>query len=186
MPKRRRRSSKRDDSAPGWLWMLAGLTLGLAVAAAVYVVDRRPGATVAVPAQPEPRSQQAEPEEPPPAQPARRSQFDFYEILPQFEVVIPESESSARPDTSPVALEDPGTYVLQAGSFSSLDDAERMRANLALLGIESRTQRVTIDDNTFHRVRVGPVTDLDRVNELRQRLREAQIEIMVIRLPDNA
>ena len=40
--KKRSRSSSRE--APGWVWMLFGLSLGLVVAAAVYVSDRSGGA----------------------------------------------------------------------------------------------------------------------------------------------
>ena len=51
--------------------------------------------------------------------------------------------------------------MLQAGSFGAAADADRMQANLALLGFESHVQRVTIDDDVFNRVRIGPIGDLD-------------------------
>jgi len=53
-----------------------------------------------------------------------------------------------------------------------------------LLGIESRIQRVSIDDKTYHRVRIGPTRDLDNLNALRDRLRQAQIDVLRIRLGD--
>ena len=182
MAARRRRSTRRSSQgAPGWLWMLAGLAMGLSVAAGVYIVDRQPEAA-SPSVRPEPRSQR---DEPPPEAEATddRFEFDFYEMLPKFEVVIPESESDARPDTNPSAVEDPGSYVLQAGSFSGFADADRMKANLALLGIESRIQKVTIDTSTYHRVRIGPINDLDELNRVRRQLRDARIEVMVIRMP---
>ena len=74
--------------------------------------------------------------------------------------------------------------VLQAGSFSEFTDADRRRATLALQGIESRIQRVTIDDKTYHRVRIGPIDDLDQLNVLRARLRAANIDVLRIRLGD--
>ena len=77
-----------------------------------------------------------------------------------------------------------GTYVLQAGSFQNYADADRRRATLALQGIESQIQRVTIDQDTWHRVRVGPYSELNEVNRLRQQLRDGQIEVMVIRLSE--
>ncbi len=112
------------------------------------------------------------------------SRFDFYEILPQFEVVIPEIERGARVDTSPTSVSAPGQYVLQAGSFRSHPDADRMQASLALLGIESRIQRVTIDDDVYHRVRVGPMADLDELNRIRRQLHDARIEVMIMRVPE--
>ena len=74
--------------------------------------------------------------------------------------------------------------MLQAGSFSAYSDADRRRAQLALQGIESTIQRVTIDDKTYHRVRIGPIDDLDKLNLLRSRLRAAQIDVLRIRLGD--
>ena len=188
--RKRRRSSraKKKQEFPGWLWMLFGLALGLSVAFAVYVKDRRPATTATV-APPEPASLQgtlddngesavaAEPEE-------KEDRFTFYEMLPNFEVIIPEEEPDVARDTEPRAVVEPGLYVLQAGSFSTSGDADRRRAELAMHGIESKIQRVTIDDKTYHRVRIGPTNDLDELNLLRSRLRAAQIDVLRIRLGD--
>ena len=57
-----------------------------------------------------------------------------------------------------------------------------MKANLALLGIESRLQRVSVDDNVFHRVRIGPISDLNVLNTVRRQLRDAEIDVMLIEL----
>jgi cell division protein FtsN len=45
-------------------------------------------------------------------------------------------------------------------------------------------QRVSIDNNTWHRVRVGPITDLDELNRVKQRLTEAEIDVLVVRVGD--
>ena len=105
-------------------------------------------------------------------------------MLPQFEVVIPEQEPDVSRDTERRAIDVPGVYVLQAGSFTNYDDADRRRAELALQGIESSIQRVSIDDRTYHRVRIGPTRDLDELNMLRSRLRAAEIDVLRIRLGD--
>jgi cell division septation protein DedD len=115
---------------------------------------------------------------------ADESRFSFYEMLPQFEVVIPEVEAEAGRGVRSRPVEEPGRYVLQAGSFRALADADRRQANIALLGIESRIQRVTIDDDVFHRVRIGPITDLDELNRTRRRLRDAGVETMLMKVPD--
>jgi cell division protein FtsN len=106
--------------------------------------------------------------------------FEFYDILPQYEVVVPDSEPSAGA-TRVKPIEQPGSYVLQAGSFGALADADRLKASIALLGIESRIQRVTIDDAVFHRVRIGPVKDLDELNRMRKRLHDAHIDAVVMK-----
>jgi len=110
--------------------------------------------------------------------------FTFYKMLPNFEVIIPEQEPDVAADVEPRAVVEPGLYVLQAGSFSAYVDADRRRAELGLHGIESQIQRVTIDDKTYHRVRIGPTSDLDKLNLLRSRLRAAQIDVLRIRLGD--
>ena len=103
-------------------------------------------------------------------------------MLPNFEVVIPEEEPDVRADTEPRAVVEPGVYILQAGSFSHYEDADRRRAELALQGIESTIQRVTIDDKSYHRVRIGPIEDLDELNVTRSRLRAARIDVLRIKL----
>ena len=190
---KRQRSRKKARRAPGWVWMLFGLSLGLVVAAAIYVGDRRAPTGVAAVATDQPAGQ-LEPVEPvavtapEPApvaeEPHPSARFDFYDMLPQFEVVIPEVETNATPDARATAVEEPGRYVLQAGSFRELADADRMQANLALLGIESRVQRVSIDDDIYHRVRVGPTEDLADLNQIRRRLWDAEIEVLLIRVPN--
>ncbi len=189
--KRRRssRSRKKKQEYPGWLWMLFGLSLGLSVAFAIYVKDTRPTPEV-IAAAPQPASLQGVMDdnnesvaEEAPAEPEEK-RFTFYDMLPNFEVIIPEQEPDVEVDAAPQAVLEPGLYVLQAGSFSAYDDADRRRAELALHGIESQIQRVTIDDKTYHRVRIGPTSDLDRLNMLRSRLRTAKIDVLRIRLGD--
>jgi len=172
------------------LWMLFGLSLGLSVAFAVYVKDREPAEPQpqanAQPASMQgaldnngevPATSEAAPE------PAEK-RFTFYDMLPNFEVIIPEQEPDVAADVEAKAVVEPGLYVLQAGSFSAYVDADRRRAELGLHGIESQIQRVTIDDKTYHRVRIGPTNDLDELNILRSRLRAAQIDVLRIRLGD--
>ena len=175
--------------------MLFGLSLGLVVAAAIYFGDRR--APLPAPATASTAGQRASepvpaqpvvdaPSDPAPAaeEPAPSARFDFYDMLPQFEVVIPEVETSAARVTRATAVEEPGSYVIQTGSFRELADADRMQANLALLGIESRVQRVAIDEDTYHRVRVGPTEDLAELNQIRRRLWDAEIEFLLIQVPN--
>jgi cell division protein FtsN len=172
-----------------------GLALGLSVAAAVWFSDRR-AAPAPAPAR-EPASMESalddngetaaaatdEPDKP--GEEPKKSRFDFYEMLPAFEVEVTEEEASPAPGTpEPRAVVEPGVYVLQAGSFSRYADADRRRAELALQGIESNIQKVTIGDKTYHRVNVGPTDDLDELNMLRSRLRAAQIDVLRIRMGD--
>ena len=194
--KKRRQKRKRKpehEPYPGWMWMVFGLTIGLSVAFAIYVkyreaiqppqpVAQQPASMtapirtdgVAVTAESEPVEEVAEAE----------PRFSFYNMLPNFEVIVPEEEPDVSHDNTVAAIEEPGAYVLQAGSFTVSGDADRRRAELALLGIESRIQRITIDDRAYHRVRIGPTRNLDELNRIRSQLRAADIDVLRIRLGD--
>ena len=190
MAKRRKRRStrtKKKDEYPGWAWGVWGLAIGLSVAAAIWVSDRRgqPIETVAtrdlansLDSNGELVAQADVATEP------KKNRFDFYDMLPNFEVIIPEEDPEVSQDVEPQAVIIPGIYVLQAGSFTTYADADRRRAELALHGMESSIQKVTIDTKTYHRVRVGPTDDLDELNMLRSRLRAAKIDVLRIRLGD--
>ena len=77
-----------------------------------------------------------------------------------------------------------GAYVLQAGSYRKFEDADRVRAQLALQGIESNVQRVAIDNDTWHRVRIGPISDPAELERVRSRLKEAEVDFLVVRVGD--
>jgi cell division protein FtsN len=184
---KRRRTPSRKQEYPGWVWMLFGLAIGLSVAFAIYVRGGAPAAPPPVARQPASlesaiddngeKSPASAAEEQP-----QENRFTFYDMLPNFEVVIPEEEPDVEVDVEPRAIVKPGLYILQAGSFTRFEDADRRRAELALQGVESNIQRVTIDDKTYHRVRIGPTGDLEELNLLRSRLRAARIDVIRIRL----
>ena len=165
---------------PGFVWLLAGLALGLFVALLVYL-DKQPevsadfgaavqkeleklkhntSGTVEANKQDEKDSERQEPK------------FNFYTILPELEVLIPDSETQP-PETSNNEVSSAGKkYVLQAGSFKNKKEAEKLKASLALLGFEAHIQSVTVNSIPWHRVRVGPYGqshDLyDKIDQLRQ------------------
>ena len=205
-----KRSGSASDEYPGWAWMLFGLGIGLSVALAIYVnahndraakdataqsPEPQEPASLSTPLQGEPPAQGGLPgREEPPAQEEStaatdaaeppKPRFDFYKMLPSFEVIIPEQEKEVSTDTTERAVMTPGVYVLQVGSFTNFADADRRRAQLALQGIESAIQRVVIDGKAYHRVRIGPIDDLERLNLLRSRLRAADIDVLRIRLSE--
>lgn len=190
---RRNHNSRRRESAPGWVWMLFGLGLGLIVAIGVYLrapADvRPPPSTSTVTVQPATTRQAAGAARQSEQSSAQRAaaaenRFEFYEILPQFEVVVPEDEPPAAPTARRRPAEAPGSFLLQAGSFSAAADADRLQANLALLGFESHVQRVTIDDGVFNRVRIGPIEDLDAAKRTQSRLRDAGIDSLLMKVPN--
>jgi cell division protein FtsN len=117
--------------------------------------------------------------------PEDKPKFDFYKMLPNFEVVVPEQDKQVQRAGDVPAVQAPGTYVLQVGSFRTVEDADRLRAQLALIGIEANIQQVTIDEkDTWHRVRVGPSKNLEEINRIKARLAENKLNALVIRVGD--
>jgi cell division protein FtsN len=162
----------------------AGLAVGLVVALGVFVFDHREKPAVVEKA-PQPRtskdaaSDSATAESDDPAE-----KFDFYDMLPKYEVVVAENERDVRRDLPSAPVEQPGAYVLQVGSYRNLPDAERLRAKLGKQGIDATIQRVAVDADVWHRVRIGPFRDLVKLNATRKELRGADIDVMLIRIGD--
>ena len=175
-----RRLADGRGRTPGWVTLLTGLALGAAAVWGAYFVREKlmtgPIPAAAAPARPAPK-----PRAPPSTAPPEK-RYGFYDMLPNFEVVVPEEDHDVRRDTTPAPLEVPGVYVLQAGSYGSFAEADRVKAQLALLGISSQIQKITVDDRQYNRVRIGPIEDLNELNRVRKRLRDAKIDALLIRV----
>lgn len=184
--KHTKRRSGGSSGLSGLAGFVLGLAFGLVVAMAVYLYDRRPAARIAQQSAPQSapmtRDDESAASKPTPASQEPAAEFDFYEMLPKFEVVIPEKDGATPRAGAGTTVQKPGAYVLQAGSFRKLADADRVRALIALQGVESKIQKVTVDTDTWHRVRIGPITNLQKLEETRSKLRQAQIEALVIRV----
>ncbi|HEX2492640.1 MAG TPA: SPOR domain-containing protein [Steroidobacter sp.] len=182
--KHAKRRTGGGSGLSGFAGFVAGLALGLAAALIVYLYDHRPDARQAQQSAPPPMTREDASETQPaaPASQQPETQFDFYEMLPKFEVVIPEQDGKVRSGPGSATVDKPGAYVLQAGSFRNHADADRVRALIAMQGVESKIQKVTIDKDAWHRVRIGPITNLQKLEETRSKLRQAQIEALVIRV----
>ena len=170
-----RRNTTGAPVFTGWMGLLIGLSIGLAVALGVFLHYRNPAPELPTPeATVAPASAQAsEPAAPAPADPA--TEYEFYKMLPEQEVEVPREARSAPTAALPPELR--GDVTLQAGSFRGQDQAEKMQARLALHGIESRIQRFTRDDETWYRVRIGPIATVEELDALRAKLAEAEVEV---------
>jgi len=87
--------------------------------------------------------------------------------------------SSGVPGTSAASGEG---YVLQAGAFRTVEDAEAMRGRLALLGFEARVIGSEVNGFAVQRVRIGPFTRMDDMTRARTKLTESGIEVSVVRV----
>jgi SPOR domain len=110
--------------------------------------------------------------------------FDFYRLLSHPTQILTSGESNEvaqTPAAQPVAQ--PGAYVLQVASFRDDSDAEALKAQLALWGIApSSVESVEVQGETWHRVRVGPVSDLATLNALREKLSAHKLQPLLIRV----
>ncbi len=203
----RRRSG--GQSLPGWLWGLGGLTAGLFVALLVHL-NQGPAPTAAegLDALFADRREDGDATDEASADPARdKPTFEFYRLLPEQEVAIPDAEPQTppmgeEPPAPDLAEEDPerdepasgdragstpsprtdGRFLLQAGSFRGADDADRLKASLALLGVEAQVQEVELTGGeVWHRVRIGPFADQNEINAVRGRLKENDVETILLK-----
>ena len=185
--KHKRRSSLGMDLAQLSVFAI-GLAAGLCVAGLIYIADHH--ASEAVPEAPHPTPHKGGAEagtgagggaDPATAAAGGEGKYDFYQMLPKFEVVVPEKERGTR--VAPAAqIDRPGIYFLQVGSYRDVDVAERIHAQLGKLGIDATVQRVAVDADVWHRVRIGPIKDLAQLNRLRQRLHASDLDSLVIRV----
>jgi cell division protein FtsN len=169
------------------MWLLTGVLIGLGLAwylfAKGYIarpsVDRSAKTESIVP-----DAGQDSEEVAPAGDGQKKSRYDFFTVLPEMEVVVPEQELSKKgePPTR-AAQDDQASYLLQVGSFRSKSDADAIKAELALLGMVARIQTVTVNEVTWHRVRVGPVTGARQADEMRRRLTDKGYDSLVMKNP---
>ncbi len=180
----------QQQQKPGWIWFIAGLLVGFFVSGLIWLKVTPSGPLFQQQAAPVKQKRSAEPEikEPQPDTPKPR--FDFYTILPEMEVVVPDPveqpdikeatttgvvESTSKPSDTAAG------YMLQMGSFRKYSDADRLKASLALVGIQAEIQRVNIKGgDVYHRVRSGPY-DRAQLNSLRAKLKQKKISSLVIK-----
>jgi len=179
------RENDRQTAWPAWIWLGIGVLLGLTLSALVLVKEwapmlrkknlPQPNAEATAPKESE--SAVADEAAKKPAPP--KKSFDFYSVLPEMEVVIPDAELSAKARAEqqrqqaamaqsqtantnattpapPASTEGGGRYVLLAGSYGDPKAADEAKAKLALLGVVAKVQSITINGKTWNRVMVGP------------------------------
>jgi cell division protein FtsN len=159
--------------------ILVGMLIGVALAAAVvWFMKRSPSPFVN-------REQPAfaEPDVVKPAPPAVTQQpavtadgkqrFQFYKILTDQQKTTPVAPANQAKTTDKKQQAAYEPQILQAGSFPNIDDAENLKAKLALLGVEANIQSAAIKDKgVWYRVRLGPYKNADELNRARGFLKQ--------------
>lgn len=198
-----RSAAPRKNGNPFLTGVLVGMVIGAGMAAGMawYImkspspfvhkeqVTAKPLADIANPVAPESAASNAQPTAAASGVVDSKPRFEFYKVLtdkqdaPLAAPVKPaDRPQPAKPQTAegkPAANE---PYFLQAGSFSNAADAERLKARLALLGIEASTQTATIPDKgVWHRVRLGPYKNANEMDRARSLLKQNGVEATPIR-----
>lgn len=163
----------------GWTGFVAGLGVGLTVALGVHLYDRNqvPDTTEPFPAPAQSPASASASDDGAVAttvDAAVEPELDFYDMLPKQEVEVPGSSGKKATPAARTPLPT-GDAVLQAGSFKQSTEAEKMQAQLALLGISAKIQRASVDDETWYRVRIGPIVTAEELRVIQSKLRESEI-----------
>lgn len=178
-----RKQTGSGQGLPGWAMLTIGLIIGLFVAFLVYLddLDQPPSASVES-GDGDERSVDGDD-----TADADKPRFEFYSILPDLEVIVPDApapeDTGGEGSDADVSTEiDPeGTYFLQVGSFQKSEQADRMKAKISLLGLDVDIQRVNVSGERWHRVRIGPYSDRAKLGAAQRRLRENDIDYLVLR-----
>lgn len=187
-----RRGASRYQAAPrkpvpGWVWLACGLVIGGFV---VMLMNLEPGGAEIKRERPDPKRSAAKvqsgSEQPKP-------KYDFYTLLPESEVIVPPDAmpEPVVPEQEPVTPEEAAKidaqraetalagmtppppplvasagktqYFLQAGSFRKAADADRVRAQIILLGQSVQIESGTVRDELWYRVLVGPFASKEQL-----------------------
>ncbi|WP_422446441.1 MULTISPECIES: SPOR domain-containing protein [unclassified Endozoicomonas] len=172
-------------SLPNWAWLLAGLVIGVFAA---FLAGLTPSAkdvrSVAGQVQSSSGDEQKKDNQP---------VFDFYTLLPESEVTVSIAEPELKPE--PVSARKPESkpdqkpaasakkYLLQAGSFRSDKDAERLRVQLLLEGLSPKVEKVSVGTGeTWHRVQLGPFADRASLHNAQEVLASKNIDSLLLQL----
>ncbi len=206
------------QSWPAWIWLCLGVLLGLGLSALILIKDWAPMLRKKNLPQPNPEatapkeSEQAVAEDATKKPAPPKKTYDFYSVLPEMEVVIPDAELSAKaraeqqrqqqqaaqtqagaanPATATAAAtptpaaDASGRYVLMAGSYAEARAADEAKAKLALLGIVAKVQSITINGKTWNRVIVGPYSNASETEAAKATLAENGVKAIPMKQTPN-
>ena len=198
MKPRKSQPAKKKSAGGTLIGMFIGLVVGVGMAAGVvwylnksplpFVEKVQPPAKVAGNGKPgEPAQPLALPGKP--GDPVPEKRFQFYDILPGKADAVPDKapdpqakkedvkkDEAKKEEKKDETKESKAPLFLQAGSFSTAQDADNQKAKLAFMGIEAVIQQVMVQDKTYYRVRVGPYTKIDELNKVRAELAKSGVE----------
>ncbi|WP_137818703.1 MULTISPECIES: SPOR domain-containing protein [unclassified Pseudomonas] len=184
---------------PGWVWLACGLAIGALMVFLMQLEPGRGEVKRLKPEQQGANTASAPKapvSAPTPQQPVK-PKYDFYTLLPESEVIVPpdavpektppaptpaelakadaaRAEAALKGETPPpltVAVKAAVTqYFLQAGSFRKQEDADKVRAQILLLGQNVQVESGTVREETWYRVLVGPFSNREQLTSAQKKL----------------
>ena len=190
----RHRAERRSrDSARDWRWFAAGFLVGticLGLAWLTFGTRQCPEpvtATEAVaPAQPAGARKES-------AVTAPEPKFTYPQVLEKQEVLVTDADTERRAEpvspAPPVGKDDgkakspptDGALVVQVAALRTAADAQALRVRLAELGLTAQVQPTRINNDTVHRVRLGPYGSLAQAKDAQAHLQRAGFASIVVR-----
>ncbi len=185
------RPSRRNSNGGTLLGMFIGLVTGLVIAFAVVWYLNKTPLPFQDRAADEPHvanSQGAATPAPLPGKPGDKPRFEFYGILEGKQQATPGAASgapSAAPAvtvTSPSEVKPVDVFFLQVGAFQKTQDVDKLKAKLALMGLEASVQEISVaDKGVMQRVRVGPFRSPEEMNRARTALAQGGVQTTVVK-----
>lgn len=184
-----RSAAPRKGGDSLWTGILAGMVIGVAMAAGVawfMMKSPSPFLNKGQPAlaKPDATKSPATAEKPAAASDGKQ-RFEFYKILTDKQgatVAAPAKPADKSQPGKPLSADSKAAasyepQILQAGSFSNVGEAENLKAKLALLGVEANIQSASIPDKgVWYRVRVGPYKNADEMNHARSFMKQNGVD----------
>lgn len=75
-----------------------------------------------------------------------------------------------------------GQYLLQAGAFRNNQQADDLKARIAMLGLVGRVETVQTPAGEMHRVRLGPYATASELEAAKQKLSGGGVQAMAVRV----
>lgn len=176
--------SRKQKHSSGWTWLFAGYLLGCFTVGLIWLKFSNPEQDNWIGSKPGTTAAASKNKEEKPENKVTPPRFDFYNMLPEMEVVIPEEELN----TQPLANRDKDgnivikKHLLQVGSFKQQQDAEKLKAQLALLGHQAKISKSQSGNQTWHRVRLGPYQGNKQLNKAKKDLALNGHDALLIRV----
>jgi cell division protein FtsN len=193
--KRRRKptagASRHDEQQSAvWLGLMVGLAIGLLVAFLIYLKQADK------PSSPDPTAAENIPKKipvPPKPEdlivPTIDAKYDFYKLLPNQTVDVPTGEYQDKkknttvliPAIKPITSNSKKGFTLQAGSFRKSEDADRRKAQLAMMGLEAHVEKVRLRAGNTHRVIIGPYATAPQAQRIKMQLHHQSIQTVLVK-----